>query len=115
MTGPRPRPDLYVILDRAASGGRDLVDLANAVLAAGARWVQLRDKEATGRALAALAGRVGTRVRAAGGVFIVNDRLDIALAVGADGVHLGQDDLPAGDARRLIPGRVLGVSTHSLE
>jgi thiamine-phosphate pyrophosphorylase len=112
---PRPPLDLYVILDRAASGGRDLGSLADAVVAAGARWVQLRDKEASTRALAALARQVGARVRAAGGVFIVNDRLDVALAVGADGVHLGQDDLPAAEARRLAPGRVLGVSTHSLE
>lgn len=115
MTSPRPRPDLYVILDRAASGGRDLVGLAEAVLAAGARWVQLRDKEATTRALAALARQVGARVQAAGGVFIVNDRLDVALAVGADGVHLGQDDLPAREARGLAPGLVLGVSTHGVD
>jgi thiamine-phosphate pyrophosphorylase len=115
MTSPRPPLDLYVILDRTASAGRDLVGLADAVLAAGARWVQLRDKEATTRGLAALARTIGPRVRAAGGVFIVNDRLDLALAVGADGVHLGQDDLPAADARPLAPGRVLGVSTHGLD
>lgn len=112
---PRPPLDLYVILDRAASGGRDLVALAGAVLGAGARWIQLRDKEATTRGLTTLAREMGTRVRAAGGVFVVNDRLDVALAVGADGVHLGQDDLPAAEGRRLAPGLVLGVSTHSLE
>jgi thiamine-phosphate pyrophosphorylase len=111
----RPPLDLYVILDRAASGGRDLVTLADAVLAAGGRWIQLRDKEATSRTLAATARAVGARVRAAGGVFIVNDRLDVALAVGADGVHLGQDDLPAADARTVAPQSLIGVSTHGLE
>jgi len=111
----RPPLDLYVILDPTASGGRDLVDLADAVLAAGVRWLQLRAKDATTRDLAALARRLVERTHAADGVLIVNDRLDVALAVGADGVHLGQDDLPAGAARRLVPGLVLGISTHGLE
>lgn len=112
---PRAPLDLYVILDPAASGGRDVEVLAGAALAAGARWLQLRDKAATSRDLVARARRLAARVRAAGGVFIVNDRLDVALAAGADGVHLGQDDLPAADARRLAPGLVLGVSTHGLD
>ncbi len=111
----RPPLDLYVILDPGASGGRDLVALADAVLAAGARWLQLRAKETTTRELTALARRLAERARAAGGVLIVNDRLDVALAVGAAGVHLGQDDLPASEARRLAPGLVLGVSSHGLE
>jgi thiamine-phosphate pyrophosphorylase len=111
----RPPLDLYVILDPTASGGRDVLALADAVLAAGVRWVQLRDKTGSTRALAHRARVMGARVRAAGGVFIVNDRLDVALAVGADGVHLGQDDLPAADARPIAPGLVLGVSSHGLE
>jgi len=111
----RPPLDLYVILDPGASGGRDLVALADAVLAAGARWLQLRAKETTTRELTALARRLAERARAAGGVLIVNDRLDVALAVGAAGVHLGQADLPASEARRLAPGLVLGVSSHGLE
>jgi thiamine-phosphate diphosphorylase len=89
--------------------------VAEGVLRAGARWIQLRDKTAPTGALARLARRVAGRVRAAGGVFVVNDRLDVALAVGADGVHLGQDDLSLGDARRLAPGLVLGASTHGLD
>jgi thiamine-phosphate pyrophosphorylase len=111
----RPPLDLYVILDPTASGGRDPVVLADAVLAAGGRWLQLRDKAATTRDLAALARRLLARTRVAGGLLIVNDRLDVALAVGADGVHLGQDDLPTADARRLASGLVVGVSTHSVE
>jgi thiamine-phosphate pyrophosphorylase len=108
----RPPLDLYVILDPAATAGRDVETIAAAVLAAGGRWLQLRHKQASTRELAAVARRLMARVRAAGGVLIVNDRLDVALAVGADGVHLGQDDLPAPEARRLASGLVLGVSTH---
>ncbi|MGH7319598.1 MAG: thiamine phosphate synthase [Candidatus Rokuibacteriota bacterium] len=107
--------DLYVILDPSASGERDLVGLADAVLEAGARWIQLRDKAAPTGRLTGLAARIRERVKAAGGVFIVNDRLDVALAVDADGVHLGQEDLPLQAARRLGPDLVLGVSTHNLE
>jgi thiamine-phosphate pyrophosphorylase len=111
----RPPLDVYVILDPGASGGRDLVVLADAVLRAGARWIQLRDKAAPTRALLGLARRLGEAVRRAGGVFVVNDRLDVALAAGADGVHLGQDDLPVSAARRLGPDLVVGASTHSVE
>jgi len=112
---PCPPLDLYVVLDPAASGGRDPLTLAEAVLRAGARWIQLRDKSMPTGPLARLARAVGERVRAAGGVFIVNDRLDVALASGADGVHLGQDDLPLPDARRVAPRLILGASTHSLD
>jgi thiamine-phosphate pyrophosphorylase len=101
-----------VILDPGATAGRDVEAVADAVLGAGGRWLQLRHKAASTGELAAVAGRLVARVRAAGGVLIVNDRLDVALAVGADGVHLGQDDLPAREARRLAPGLVVGVSTH---
>jgi len=63
-----------------------------------------------------MAERLRDRCRAAGATFIVNDRLDLALALGADGVHLGQDDLPPAAARPLLrPGMILGLSTHSLE
>ena len=111
----RPPLDLYVILDPAATAGRDVEAVADAVLAAGGRWLQLRHKTASTRELAAVAEHLVARVRAAGGVLIVNDRLDVALAVGADGVHLGQDDLPARDARRPASGLVLGVSTHGAD
>jgi thiamine-phosphate pyrophosphorylase len=115
VTPTRPPLDLYVILDPGATAGRDLEAVADAVLAAGGRWLQLRHKAASTGELAALAGRLVARVRAAGGVLVVNDRLDVALAAGADGVHLGQDDLPAREARRLAPGLVVGVSTHGVE
>jgi thiamine-phosphate pyrophosphorylase len=109
-------PRLYVILDRGAARGRDLVELLEAVIAGGCRMVQLREKEWASGRLLPLAERLRARCRAAGVTFIVNDRVDLALVVEADGVHLGQDDLPPRSARPLLrPGMILGVSTHSVE
>jgi len=107
-----PTP-LYVILDRGAAGGRGLPELLDAVLAGGCRVVQLREKSLPPIELHLLAKELRGRCREAGCLFIVNDRVDLALAVEADGVHVGQDDLPAREARRLLrPGMLLGVSTH---
>lgn len=104
-----------MILDRAASGGRDVRDLLDAVIAGGCRMVQLREKEWSTGQLLPLARDLRDRARRAGVTFIVNDRLDVALAVEADGLHVGQDDLPAPIARKLLrPGMILGVSSHSL-
>jgi thiamine-phosphate pyrophosphorylase len=109
-------PDLYVILDRTAAGGRDLGVILTATIAGGCRMVQLREKEWPSGTLLPLAERLRATCRGPGVTFIVNDRVDLALAVEADGVHLGQDDLPARAARRLLrPGMILGVSTHSVE
>jgi thiamine-phosphate diphosphorylase len=109
-------PSLYVVLDRTAARGRDLVDLLALALAGGSRMIQLREKEWPSGRLLPLAERLRAACAAAGATFIVNDRVDLALAVDADGVHLGQDDLPARAARPLLrPGMVLGISTHSVE
>jgi thiamine-phosphate diphosphorylase len=109
-------PDLYVILDRAAARGRELDGVLEGAIAAGCRMVQLREKEWPSGRLLPLAERLRGRCRAAGVTFIVNDRVDLAVAVEADGVHLGQDDLPPRVARPLLrPGMLLGVSTHSAE
>ncbi|MGH7389510.1 MAG: thiamine phosphate synthase [Candidatus Rokuibacteriota bacterium] len=109
-------PTLYVILDRAAAGGRDLADVLEGVIAGGGRLVQLREKTWASGRVWALAERLRARCRAAGVAFIVNDRVDLALALGADGVHLGQEDLPPAAARALLrPGMLLGLSTHSVE
>ena len=109
-------PSLYVVLDRGAAGGRDLADVLEATLAGGCRMVQLREKTWESGRLLPLARRLREIAGRAGATFILNDRVDLALVVGADGVHLGQDDLPATAARPLLrPGMILGVSTHSLE
>jgi thiamine-phosphate pyrophosphorylase len=109
-------PTLYVVLDRTAARGRDLDSLLAAVIDGGCRMVQLREKEWPSGRLLPLARRLRDRCRTAGVTFIVNDRVDVAVAVEADGVHVGQDDLPAGLARPLLrAGMVLGVSTHDIE
>jgi thiamine-phosphate diphosphorylase len=104
---------LYVILDPEVARGRALPDLLEAVLAGGCRLVQLRDKHTPLSELYEVARGLAERCRRAGAMFIVNDRADLAIAVGAGGLHVGQDDLPAEAARRLLPrGMTLGVSTH---
>lgn len=109
-------PTLYVILDRTVAAGRDLAELLDAVIAGGARMVQLREKTWPSGQLLPLAERLRARCREAGVTFVMNDRVDLAVALEADGVHLGQDDLPPRHARALLrPGMILGVSTHSVE
>ncbi|HXU91381.1 MAG TPA: thiamine phosphate synthase [Methylomirabilota bacterium] len=108
-------PSLYVVLDRVAARGRSLDELLAAVIDGGCRMVQLREKEWPSGRILPLAERLLARARRAGVTFVVNDRVDLALAVGADGVHLGQDDLPARLARPLLrPGMLLGISTHDV-
>ncbi len=103
------------MLDRVAARGRDLETVLEAAIAGGVRMVQLREKEWPSGQLLPIAERMRERCRRAGVTFIVNDRLDVALAVDADGVHLGQDDLPSRAARPLLRrGMLLGRSTHSL-
>jgi thiamine-phosphate pyrophosphorylase len=108
-------PSLYVVLDRLAARGRSLDDLLAAVIDGGCRMVQLREKDWPSGRILPLAERLLVRARRAGVTFVVNDRVDLAVAVGADGVHLGQDDLPARIARPLLrPGMLLGISTHDV-
>ena len=108
-------PRLYAIVDPLDTG-RNPVALAEALLAGGARCLQLRWKPAAPRDVLEAARGIHPLARAAGALFFVNDRPDIAVLAGADGVHLGQDDLPPAAARRVLgPGRVVGVSTHDLE
>lgn len=100
-------------------GGRSTESFAHLVtelLAAGVQMVQLRDKSLGDRALLERARRLVELTRAAGALAIVNDRVDIAAAAHADGAHLGQDDLPVGEARRILGLEALiGVSTHAIE
>lgn len=107
---------LYVIVDRAAAGTRDLADLAAAAIRGGADAIQLRDKTASSAQLIEEGKRLLPFTQAAGIPLIINDRVDVALSFGADGVHLGQEDLPIIEARRILgPTRLIGRSTHSLE
>ena len=105
-------PALYAIVDPLDSG-RSPVALAGALLAGGARLLQLRLKDASARSLYETALALRAVTRATGALFIVNDRPDIAAAVDADGVHLGQDDVPVQVARAILgPAKWIGVSTH---
>ena len=107
---------LYVIVDLAAIGSRDPVQVAAAAIRGGADAIQLRDKTGPAKTLCDVARRLLEVTRPSGIPLIINDRADVALAAGASGVHLGQDDLPLADARRLLgPERLIGRSTHSLE
>lgn len=106
---------VYVITDRSFRG-RTHKQVARAALRGGATAVQLRDKQATGRELLQWARQLRDLTRAAGVLFLVNDRVDVALAVHADGVHVGQEDVPVADARQLMgPGRVVGASAGNVE
>jgi thiamine-phosphate pyrophosphorylase len=120
-TRSRP-PRLYIVTDRAATGNRPLVEvvtralggIAGSGLAPGDVAVQLREKDLGGRALVELARPLRDVTAAAGVALYVNDRIDVALAVGADGVHLGGTSLTPADVRVLAPALAIGVSAHRI-
>ena len=120
MTRALAAPRLYLITDRKATGGRALVEVVAAALAgvAGSGLdpadvaVQLREKDLDGRALTDLARALRATTAAAGVRLYVNDRIDVALAVGADGVHLGGTSLAPAEARAIAPALAIAVSTH---
>ncbi len=102
---------LYVVTDLGLSRGRSHEEVARLAVEGGANVVQLRDKGATTRELYQTGLRIRDILAGTGATFIVNDRVDVALAVDADGVHLGQDDMPTAEARRLMgPEKIVGVS-----
>ncbi|HXX54774.1 MAG TPA: thiamine phosphate synthase [Methanoregula sp.] len=106
--------ELYVITDESASCGKPHVEIARLALAGGADAVQLRDKGCSCRELIRSGREIAGLARRRGAIFIVNDRLDVALSCGADGVHLGQGDLRADTARQIAPeGFIIGVSVGS--
>jgi thiamine-phosphate pyrophosphorylase len=110
---PRLGP-LYAIVDAGLSGAAALPRLVAALGRAGVRAFQLRAKELPPRELLPLARELRSITRALEALLIVNDRADIALAADADGVHLGQEDLPLAAARRLMGRKLVGLSTHDL-
>jgi len=107
---------LYVITDEQLSKGRSHAEIARSAIEGGADVIQLRDKTASSRKLYEDALVIRKITQESNVIFIVNDRLDIALAVNADGVHVGQKDLPAPVACQLIgKNKILGVSAETLE
>ena len=104
---------LYVIIDRKASG-KDPLTTAREAIRGGADIIQYRDKEATAMEMISWGIKLRKLASEKNVTFIINDRTDVALAVGADGVHLGQDDLPIGIARKILKNKLVGISTHSL-
>ena len=107
---------LYVLVDPSVAGARDLAVLARQAAEGGSTLIQLRDKTSDTRAYIARARAVREALAASGVPFVVNDRVDVTLAAGADGVHLGQEDMHATDARRLL-GRdaVIGLTIKNLD
>lgn len=106
---------LYAIVDAAQTGGRPLASVIDAMLAGGVVALQLRVKDRPADEFLRLALAAREQTARAGCLFIVNDRVDIALAARADGVHLGQEDLPLEAVRPLLGDKLIGISTHSLE
>jgi thiamine-phosphate pyrophosphorylase len=105
-----------VVLDPKATGGRSLLDVMTAAMAGGARLFQYRDKAASMREVYDQVIRLRQAASEAGAIFVVNDRCDLALAVDAHGVHLGQDDLPLALARSIMgKEKLIGISTHRAE
>ena len=111
-----PGPFIYPLTDRKLAGGAPISRIVAELCAGGAGMIQLREKEVTTRTFLELALEAVRVVRSYNAILLINDRVDIAMMAGADGVHLGEDDLPPADARRLLgPDAIIGLSCHSLD
>ncbi len=109
-------PILCLVTDRNATAGRSLEQSVLEAVRSGVKLVQLREKGLSARELYNLGCSLRDPVREAGAALVVNDRVDVALALGVDGVHLGGGSLPVREARALVGGeKLVGVSVHSLE
>jgi thiamine-phosphate pyrophosphorylase len=107
--------DLYVVITEAFCAGRSALEVLSQALDAGVGLVQMREKDLDGRQLYRRAVEFRRLTAAAGALFMVDDRVDIALAAGADGVHVGINDLPVSAVRQIAPHLIVGASSHSLE
>jgi thiamine-phosphate pyrophosphorylase len=108
--------DLYLITDRRACQGRPLFDLVEEAMKAGVRLLQYREKDLPFESRLETATRLQSICRTWGGTFVIDDDVDLALAVGADGVHLGQEDLSPTEARsRMGSGSIIGVTVRNLQ
>jgi thiamine-phosphate pyrophosphorylase len=107
---------LYLVTDSGMTGNCSLADLVAAAVRGGVGIVQLREKTLSTRAFVESARRIRDIVSGTGVPLLINDRVDVALAAGADGVHLGQNDMHAADARRLLGSKaIIGLSVESME
>ncbi len=106
---------LYLVTDRRQTGGRDLLEVVGQALKGGVRAVQLREKDLTTRDLYHLGEKLLAMTRAVGAALLINDRVDVVMALSADGVHLTRRSLPPRETRELLgPERLIGISCHSL-
>ncbi len=116
MAAPQVDLRVYALIDPERAGGHGLPELAWHVAAGGATLVQLRDKHGSTRAMVEEARAIRENLAAMRVPFLINDRVDVALAADADGVHVGQDDMAVEDARRLLgPGAIIGLSIKTVE
>lgn len=107
---------LYGIVDPVRTGGRDPIELTRQAVSGGATLIQYRDKHGEGRRLVELARALKAALEGTGVPLLINDRVDIALAAGADGVHLGQEDMHPNDARDLLgPHAIIGLTLKTPE
>jgi thiamine-phosphate pyrophosphorylase len=102
---------VYLVTEEAFSAGRSSIEVAEAALQAGVRVIQVREKEGATRRALEIARALRASTRRCGALLLVDDRIDLALAVEADGVHVGQEDIPVAEARRLLgPDALIGLS-----
>lgn len=106
--------DVYPVTCERRSRSRNDEEIVSAAIEGGAKIIQLRDKDSTTKVLFEKARNIRRICREAKILLIINDHLDIAMAVDADGVHLGQEDMPIDVAKKLMPDKIIGVSTHTL-
>jgi thiamine-phosphate pyrophosphorylase len=113
---PTPNFDVYLVTDRLHTGGRDLLWVLEQALDGGVQAIQLREKDLSGKELFILAEKTRRLCQRYQAALLINDRLDVALAIDAAGVQLGKTSLPLPDARALLGNqRFIGASVHSLE
>ena len=111
-----PDFDLYLVTDRRETRGRDLLAVVEQALDGGVRAIQLREKDLGGKELFSLAGKIKALCARYSARLFINDRVDVALAVDADGVQLGSGSMPIDTARRLVgEKKLIGASTHSMK
>jgi len=106
---------LYAITGEQFHPGRDMLTVMEEAIRGGVDIIQLRDKKSSHEVVLQKAGALRELTLKYNVTFIVNDYIGVALAVGADGIHLGQDDLPLLEARKIVGDMIIGISTHSIE